>query len=1401
MPKPTPIYSAFAIVSIESIWPSSDGDEVPINYQDLVLLEERISGGSEAFNQRQEGLVSRQNKIKEDSLAAATKLQELLTSPLSEFSVNYISATNDTTAYKEFTSSDVSISGDLNPTALLRTISRLYTSNNSLLEGFIEENGIHKDSTNRFVGQYQTQDDYIKALTDEVERLKGIVEENNDFKKLNTLIEENDAIESELLDRSAYGTYPQASRRPGFSSILTSEEAYKKRRGYFKLLPLNIIQVSSSTSTGGTVGQSSFNVSFTMDDVLIIADRFAAENITSTLPRAIPIKIDEVFNEVSKIFGNSPVPEKIKSEINPYGMYAFRISGNEFTFNIEDVVEANDTVTMWLYHDPKEFDFINLDSSDSSKSAFDKFVLNKDFSSVIGSGSRRSQDDFKLLNEDGTLFRKTPKTLVQSIFFKTGVLNSFSSPESLLPGQGQEVRLSRLDAFNFLVESGRILNLDGLGANFSEVISPDNPALNLSISGVTSKIISRSDNNQRTNFGDSGVSILQGQLNNFIRNTFIAKIKDFNLAAERRARGNSSESGGAPKLIPETSLSYQASATAFISSVREILQLNPDANARDLATSWRDLQARKKIPSLAGVSLTEIFLTNPGELTIPGEAEDYFQTIINYVNTLNLLAEESLSFLSEQNQINVVSAGSSEEGFFNKKTYFSTVSHGETPYLILKGHISSVEVKYGATQGSNTVTISGGGYEKVLNDNIVYYEDLFSPTGGTFGQALEAYPIYSQMLPPRALLSFIESNVPRFMLIGKPTKQIIDARNMSLQFAAARRASDYQVTEEDEVRATGTFQQEEIKRPRNIVEDYFDSGKALVRGLGAIDINVNTVETLPELRSSGDSQNESKFEFGKVSLRLFYPVNYLNTSRIREMINSLEAAYEQNPDEAVIKIPIKLSPMQPVSNNLMTFNGPKEINHLFVDETGRLRQRLSFEAWERVPNPEYTPIITDNDVLAAGSSFSRNSEPVTTMVDIRANYLTTGRGIVDARFAGRTLSGGNDYIPLIVIKNENFNNERLLGDGSNFYETISEPFFRYGMKYKLLNDVYTTSTRIAKRRSILYQGFFSKPIKTASVNIKGNPSYRAGETVLVCLNSYKYRSREIVDVNKTLDWLRYLKTNKELIPLYIGVDKRWINRDTYFATSKLGESKEYNFWLGPLLGAASPEEYILDKFIETFTYLKNTLDGGLKFITPEYFPTTLWGFLGTSNSYFFNGINSASVRAAHNIVYNQLTGRTTGSLKSILDNNPDLINSIRMQNFKATSYYIESVQHSYVHGESVTTKLNLNHGQDNLVLLEPFSMRPIGFMSIERKMRIGYDDIIVNSQGDAVFPDSPDTNTKDRILWEEFNTKQSDLQKFYTVQFFQDAEFKRNSFLYTAQKYRNSANFMYEIALELGLVK
>jgi hypothetical protein len=146
-----------------------------------------------------------------------------------------------------------------------------------------------------------------------------------------------------------------------------------------------------------------------------------------------------------------------------------------------------------------------------------------------------------------------------------------------------------------------------------------------------------------------------------------------------------------------------------------------------------------------------------------------------------------------------------------------------------------------------------------------------------------------------------------------------------------------------------------------------------------------------------------------------------------------------------------------------------------------------------------------------------------------------------------------------------------------------------------------------------------------------------------------------------------------------------------------------------------------------------------------------------------------------------------------------------MQNFRNTSYYIDSVKHSFVHGDSCTTSLTLTHGQDNLVLIEPYSMRPIGFMSTERRMRIGYDDAVVDQFGQYVYGDK-NKNTKDRFMWEEVYGdganlfgKRSDLQEFYIEQFYQDLNFKKSSFLYEAQKLRNASNFMYELSLDNNL--
>jgi hypothetical protein len=1382
MRKATPIFSAFTIVSIESIWPSFDGDEVPINYQDLTLLNERIGEGTDSFRSQQANLASEKDSKEEElrALEGNTALPPTIVG----FSRKEIT-TSDSKSF-EYTATTLVIEGR-EFTQKIATIELTYKTNKDIFEKYIKRKTDTNTDTNAeiesnpdsftFNGNESNKEAFEKAFK-ELEAVFNGIPDN-----VNELVSEISSIEKELLDQSAYGTYPQAMRRPSFSSILSSEDAYKKRRGYFKLIPLNIVQASTSTSTSGMVGQSSFNVSFTMDDVLVVADEFGANQISGSLPRAVPIKINEVFDEIDRrSFGNT-VSQAVREDLNKFGLYAFRISGDDFTFNIEDIVEANDTVTVWMYHDPKEFDFVDNTEVNGSNQ-LDRYVLNKDFSYVIGSGSRKSQDDFKLLNDDGSIFKKPPRTLVQTIFFETGILNGFSTPEQLaeLGEDAPSVSLTNLDVFNFLVAAGQRADLGGLG-------------LDATRAGVD-RLINREGEGTRRVL-DSVSSSLTIDDTRLISNRVSSILKDIFLPDIPRANGsiNSAKIGlDDPGLnnIPETARSYNSLSLDLRNSIKDILldSENDNKTAEDLADIWEGSGAKKR--TIRNYELSQFVTTS--------EMEDIFQNIISYKPTASSLANESLEVLRDKNTNKLIEPSTEINGFFNKRTYLKNQSHGETPYLAVKGHISSVEVKYGAGQGSHIISITGSGYEKVLNDNIVYYEDLFSPTGGAFAQAVEAYPIYSQMLPPKGMLSFIETTAPRFILIGKPTKQTIDARNMSLRFARKTNSKADNVTEDrpvgsgidDRDASLGLQPQPKQKDVFNVVEKYFPSEQrqGLVRGLAAIDINVVAKERTDTFKPDDN-----------IGLRIFYPVNYLNTSRIREMIKSLESAYEQNPEEAVIKIPIKISPMQSIANNLQAFNGPKEVNHLFVDETGRLRQRLAYEAWERPPMPEYMPTITDSEVLVSGSSFSRDSGPVITMVDIRANYLTTAQGIVDARFAGRTLSGGNDYIPLMVIKNEQFNNSRLLGEDSNFYEVISEPFFRYGMKYKLLNDVYTSSTRVAKRKSILYQGFFSKPLKTAKIALRNNTSYRAGETVLVCLDSYRYRSREIIDVIKTLNWLNYLKNERpDLVPLYIGVDKRWLNHESYYNTVSLDNSREYGFWLSKF--KENPEEYILDRFIDTFEYLSRKLRGGLKFITPEYFPTTYWADSDLNST-------GVSIGKFYDEIFNRLVGSEIDDRDASLGLQPqprqfelnyDDYKYIRMQNFKVTSYYIESVQHSYTHGEGATTSLSLNHGQDNLVLLEPFSMKPIGFMSTERKMRIGFDDVVTNDAGNIVFEDEPNKNTKDRLLWEDYPNKMSDLQVMYIEQAKQDKEFKNNSFLYTAQKYRNSSNFMYELALDLGLV-
>jgi hypothetical protein len=1372
MPRATPIYSAFGIVSIESLWPSSNGDEVPINYLDLSFLRERLfplenPGFSETQADlnvdkgRWEEALERNNASLLDVLNNSNVFQfssrETFSFSLIEFDETTSASVSRNIRVREFSSEKKTFQ---NLQTAVRDILDIIASNESLLEN-MEKGSLTVDNLKKQLSSviienkvgFEDEDElksfhdaYTNRLKDEIRKLKNLTQ-REEFKSASALENALRYANARILDPDTYGIYPEATIRPGFSSILKSDDAFKKRRGYFKILPLNITSISCNSSTGEEVGNSKFDVIFTLDDVIVIADEFASEMIYNSMPRAIPISLATVEDEIRSIY-NQQLPEEIKTELSPYGFTAFRVSGNDFPFNIEDIVEANDTVTIWLYHDPKEFDFVG-----NEELSLDEFVFNKDFSYVIGTASRKSQDDFNVRAEGEIDSYTPPKTRIQSILTDSGILSTYNSPSQLQNVNFRNnIKLSSSEVFEFLLSAGDEINFTG------------------------TRGIANEENTQGVTEGSFSAELALDSISDLI----IPNVNGSFLRNALKDNVNLIYFGSKSVTQNDVNLKKDASV-AFINSVRETLrETNSETPAAQYAY-WEKTYANQAV-GRQGKALSTLYT--------PEDVKSFFEFLNVFNSTVTGLTKNSLSFLASQNVVEIKDATSVSpiiDGKFYKRKVLISRSHGETPYLALKGHISSISTKYGASSGSNLVVIQGNGYEKILNENTVYYEDLFSPTGGAYAQAVEGYPLYSQMLPPRAMLHFIEMHAPRFLLIGKPSGRYIDTKNMSLYLAL--NSSQKIKQEKDSAEGLNT---NEITESKNIWERYFDDDKILLRGLAAVDIN--TSGDVTDLRID-ETDTDDVYT---ASVRIFYPVNYINTSRIREMINALREAYFENINEATIKIPFKVSSRQSVANNIIGFNGPKEINHLFIDETGRLRQRLAFEAWERPPQPEYTPSIFDEDVLSGGSNFSRNSASITTMVDVRANYQGSATGIVDARFAGRTLSAGSDYIPLTTLEN---NKLSTTGEEStlfsNNYDAISEPFFRYGMRYKLLNDIYTTSTRVAKRKSALYHGFFSKPIKTATITVKGNPAYRIGETVLVSLNSYRYRSREIVDVNKTLDWLNYLKSNKELIPLYIGADRRWVNHEFYYETTSLNDSPQYSSWLNEEF-KANPEEYVLDRFIETFNFLRGKLTGNLKFITAEYFPTTYWAFFDRRSANFEN---APSVIPAYNSLYNQLIGRGEPQFKKSINRNANVLRAIRMQNFRAASYYIESVSHDFVHGESFRTTLSLNHGQDNLVLIEPYSMKPIGFMSVERRMRIGYDDKVITKDGQDAYSNESNRNTRDRLLWEEFPSpgnpgKLSDLQRMYIEQFKQDRAFKQSSFLYEAQKTRNSANFMYEISLE-----
>jgi len=1038
-----------------------------------------------------------------------------------------------------------------------------------------------------------------------------------------------------------------------------TQRDYYRTQGYYKLIPLNVMQVKTSASKDG----SSFQVTFTLDDIMMITD----DDTSKALIHATGLPMNRMDLTESGLPGHLPVLREpmndgpshwkyVKDE--ELGLSRYRITGASSSFNIEDLVEANDTITIWIYHDPK--DFYLKDSNaivDNNTIQFNDSITN-----IIGSANRRNQ------------FDSEKPTFVESMLGVIGLVNTYVS-ETI---------------------KNAIANKE---------TNPDTPVVN---KDNLYKIL--------TSFVQEGATTSQsfdekGALSDYTKLSFPGVLQ-----------GNKIYNGLILPYYSDLNKFTRSARLARRTAINHLISLLKETN--------NSKQFFEPLTTNSSFIPVQKYFSTIGLVTV-SEANDFILSLNLFISGLHSQVSAYVKQYQARREITTT-----QQDFSNGRKCLTNASHGETPYLALKGQISDIQVSVGTTDGTHLVTLSGHGYEKILNTSEVFYDDIVFPSNTRIPLA-DYTTVYANMSPPRAILNIVSQWAAKQIIIGPSNNYSTLSFNrfLFIQSAAGEPADKViKVTTSPD----GPFKKDIILRGEFVY----------------------------------DTLTSSNFDISK--LRIFTPLNYIDTSRVQEMIRTLDLSYAFHI-QTIVNTAFELDTRRPIMENLKKIGGVANFYETFVDETGRLRYRLSFEAWERIVHPEYTPIIQDTDVLGGGAVFTTTDSQVRTVIDVKPIIGQSDINFTDLGWAGRSTPPAGKT-PLNVDKNIPIS-------------SLSPEFFRYGMKTLKIDDNYTGEQGEARRKASLYREFYQRPLRGAKLKLRNNTSYRVGETALVALQTNKHRSRSLIDIPKVLDWLNYLKGHKDLIPWYIGVDPRLTHPDYYVQT------QSYNPIPDTILQqqyVEDPHGFVLDQFIKTFKFLKDILPG-INVITPEFFPPTYWFF--TYLTHKFYSWNELTLKDSvikdlykyllQGVILNKASAQKAAQI--IFQEQEGIINAVKFHDFRAMSYYIEDVTHSFQQDSEATTSLQLNYGQDNLILLEPKRFLPIGFLSLTKSMKIGYED-----ETQDVFWLSDKSSTKKERT-------RSAIQNMYINQANEDLEFKKASFLYNSQIFRNTSNYMYELAIREGL--
>jgi len=1082
----------------------------------------------------------------------------------------------------------------------------------------------------------------------------------------------------------------------------TFHEESTEPSGWYKVVPLNItsFKTQATTSEG-----NNWSVTFTADDMLLVQTGKSGK----IEGNALISEIIDSLREASIVPGGSVSISDLVSK-NPLSNLPYaarRVSLRDNLFNLQDLVIPGDTLSIWYYNDPSEFFPFEAVQQKLSSTV----NIEADFHEVIGSGDRRGQ--FKTSDDQ------------YASEFKLGLDNYvYSAAIKKAKGDGNggfEIKRSEIDlmALTTVADATRVIELGGEDINVIVAASASEAKVN------NTEFLGATTRNPNGLFTDQLAWFLTVQY----PDKFAGYTKIYKSETSKPDKGWGRPSGIAYQQPTSGRGDRVAIQYYLISLFRDAanLQNTKDADVYAAAESGKvDAVIKAKAAVIEKKGL-ESNPTRPPQL----EPESDFNPTL-YITGRNLFADLIKSKVEQVSKTikgdDKISQKNNVNSVIKRKT-LSSKNFGENSYLVMKGHIQGVSTSRSAS--AQTITINGSGLEYPLTKHLVFFDtltDILSSNG-----YLQDYRNGSlvSMNPAQQMLFLITKYAPKQIRWGPVSSN----DNISRQ-----------------VMHIST-----VNGPvKNLIPaEAFNKNNVLKRGNLIIDRDPALYEELKKPVNERQDKEGIPESILMPYARMFTPLTHYSLYRLGESLRAFLAA-DPSGELGNTAFPHQIEDRTPVLQMIKQIAGAQNIMEFFVDSNGYMIYRVAAEAWERTPRPEYTPTIEEDTLL--NLNFSESDDNVVTLVDVTMQQMsgmgnaTTsatqyhfGRGL--ARVNPLPLSYTPAYTRMDTLKN-----------------TLSPEFFRYGLRYQGLTDVYGGTTSAARDKANTIYRFYGSPVKRAEVTVIGNPSYRAGDTVLLTLPTHKKRLKKRLKISTMLTWMKNIQGSSIHTKMYVGDEGR-LKNPQYYTNPGFNLGNESLFGLEYL-----DKPQVLSKFIRTIEWMRNVI--GDVAITWDMFPTTLWWYLDHPE----NG--GSSVVDAYKLVLRGMANQKSTYTPKELEIIQKYLPLLRFNNFMCMSFYIDGVSHSYEFNSASTTTLTLSYGQENICLISPTTGSIVGFFSVDRRIR-------------DLFPGAiEDFEIKNDGMW----------RKLFAAQFNEDLQYKAGSFVYQSSEVRNTSNYLHTIASRFGKV-